>query len=201
MRYIIISLGVLLVFLAGGLLFLYSVITQHPGTLHGTFLEPAEPIDGFELTSGSKSIHTEMYEGKFVVLVFGYTFCPDVCPATMSRVARAIKQMDDEARNIQVLLVSVDPERDDANRVAEYAASFNPEFVGLTGTSEQIEKVTARFGIHYERAEGSAATDYLVDHTSTVIVLDRKGNIILLWPFDTSSEEMAEDLTYLIEYR
>ena len=201
MKYIVTLGGVLIALLALGILFAIGIVTQKPVSLNGTLIEPAEPIEGFTLMSGEGPIDTRDYEGKFLILVFGYTYCPDLCPTTLSRVAQTINLLGAKADPIKVMMVSVDPERDSPQRVWEYTTSFHHSFLGLTGTEEQIRDVADRFGIHYERSQEEVSSGYLVDHTTTSIVLDRRGGIVLLWSFDLTPEQMAEDLQFLLKYR
>ena len=193
--------GVLIALLALGLLFAIGVATQQPVSLNGTLIEPSEPIEGFWLMSGEGPIDTRDYEGKFIILVFGFTNCPDMCPTTLSRINQAVTTLGPKADPIQVMMVSLDPERDKPQQVWEYIESFNQSFIGLTGTEEQIQDITSRFGIHYERSQEESPSGYLIDHTTTSIVLDRRGGIVLLWSFDLTPDQMVEDLEFLLKYR
>lgn len=166
--------------------------------LHGTFIDPAMAASDFELAAAGGPVRKSDFRGRLVVLFFGYTHCPDVCPTTMAQLARAMEMLGPDAREVQVVMVSVDPGRDTPQRMAEYAGAFATSFVGLTGTAAEIDRVAAAFGIYHARAEGSAETGYLVDHTATVTVLDRDGNVRLLWSFGTDAEQMAADLRYLL---
>ena len=194
--------GALLMLLAVGLLFVFGILTQQSVSLNGTLIEPSEPVDSFTLMSGEGPIDTEDYHGKIIVLVFGYTYCPDFCPTTLSRVSQAIHMLEPrEADAVQVMMVSLDPERDKPQRVWEYTQAIDPSFIGVTGMEDQIQDVTKRFGIHYERSAEESASGYLIDHTTTSIVLDRRGGIVMLWSFDLTPEQLASDLEFLIKYR
>lgn len=168
--------------------------------LHGTLLDPPMPGAGFRLTSADRPVQSEDFHGRFVVLAFGYTSCPDVCPATLARLAHAMDLLGESAREVQVVFVSVDPERDDPQRAARFAAAFDERFVGASGSPEAIADVAGAFGIHYAKAEGQSEAGYLVDHTATTTVLDREGNTRLLWSYDTDAEAMASDLRILIAH-
>jgi protein SCO1/2 len=132
--------------------------------------------------------------GKYLVLYFGYTFCPDVCPTTLNDLAKALEILGEDAEQVQVAMITVDPERDTPEHLRRYLTSFDPSFIGFTGTPEEIAAVATAYGIFYEKHEGSAATGYLVDHTATVSVIDPDGYLRMLFPFGTSSEEIAADL-------
>jgi protein SCO1/2 len=167
--------------------------------LNGTLLTPPMPADDFTLTSANGPVQASDFAGKLVVLAFGYASCPDVCPMTMQRLARAMERLGPAADDVQVLLVTVDPERDTPERLGAYVSTFDSTFVGLSGTTAEIDAVTSSFGIFYDRAETTSASGYLVDHSSVVTVLNREGDAWLLWPFNTTPEAMAADLDYLIK--
>lgn len=139
------------------------------------------------------------YRGKVVLVYFGYTFCPDVCPMTLTEVDKALDLLGNKAGEVQMVMISVDPERDTPAVLANHLSNFNPSFVGMTGTPDQIASAAMPFGVFYEKHEGTAATGYLVDHTASVMVLDREGRLRLLIPFETPAEDIAADLKQLIK--
>jgi protein SCO1 len=189
-------LGVAAVVLIVGAAFMFL----RPYQYHGAVLQSPKPATDFTLTAaGGKPVSLSDYRGKLVVLYFGYTFCPDVCPTTLAEVTKAVQKLGKKAEDVQVIMVTVDPERDTPERLAEYMSYFNPNFVGLSGTPEQIAAAATPFGIFYEKHEGTPASGYLVDHTATVNVLDREGRLKLLWPFGTEGDAMAADLAQLLK--
>lgn len=170
---------------------------------NGTYLDPPMPASDATLRGAEGPVRLSDFAGEFVVLNFGYTSCPDVCPATLATLARAKRLLGEDGEDVQVVFVSVDPERDRPQRVADYAATFDSSFVGLSGTPEQVADAASAFGVFYEKAGGGADTTavseagYLVDHTATVYVLDPEGRARLLWSFGTDAEAMAADLRTL----
>lgn len=138
------------------------------------------------------------YSDKHVVLYFGYTTCPDICPTTLGDLKQAMARLGDQAAQVQVFFVTVDPERDTPERMAGYLQFFDPSFVGLTGSQEEIEAIATRFGIFFEKRSGATAADYLMDHTSTVLVLDPGHRLRLMFPFGLTGEQMANDLRALM---
>lgn len=171
-----------------------------PYQYHGLLLDSPVPASDVTLTSHTgEAVSLSDFRGGLTALYFGYTFCPDVCPTTLSTLNQALELMGDKANEVQVVLVSVDPERDTPEALASYLSNFNPAFVGLTGTPEQIASAATPFGIFFEKHEGSAATGYLVDHTASVMVLDREGRLRLVLPFGTPAEEIAADLKQLLK--
>jgi protein SCO1 len=193
----------LLVLLGVGAVVLVTALAfalLRPHQFNGLVLQSPKPAADFTLTAvGDKSVSLSDYRGKLVVLYFGYTFCPDVCPTTLAEVTKAAQKLGKKADDVQVIMVTVDPERDTPERLAEYMAYFNPGFVGLSGTPEQIAAAATPFGIYYQKHEGTAATGYLVDHTATISVLDREGRVKLVWPFGTDGDAMAADLAQLLK--
>jgi len=135
-----------------------------------------------------------------VVLYFGYTYCPDVCPTTLSTLRQALAELEPEEKTqVQVLMVTVDPARDSAQVLADYLSHFDPSFLGLTGTEEEIAAATEAASIFYQKEPGSVESGYLVDHTATVSVLDKQGRLRLLYSFGTPAEDIASDLEHLLD--
>ena len=168
-------------------------------TFYGTVLQSPDKAPNFELDgSAGQKISLDQFEGKIVLLYFGYTFCPDVCPATLSELSTAMELLGKDAANIQVIMISVDPGRDTPKMLAEYVAHFHPSFLGATGTEEQIAQIATLYGIFYEAHEGTEATGYLVDHTATVLAIDQDGHLKLVFPFGAPGEAIAEDLKYIL---
>ena len=169
-----------------------------PHTFHGTVIQSPEPSYNFTLTSSSGDVSLTDYRGKLVVMYFGYTFCPDICPATLANVGQALRDLGSRADDIQVIMVSLDPERDTPEKLSDYVDQFHPSMIGITGTKEKLDEVASLYGIFYQKAEGSDATGYLIDHTATLLVLDREGYLKLVFPFGVTSQEIADDLKYML---
>jgi len=140
------------------------------------------------------------FKGKAVVLFFGYTHCPDVCPTTLSDMAQALKLMPaDAAAKVQVLFVSVDPQRDTPELLKSYVPYFHPDFLGLHGTPEQVAEAAREFRIVYRKHVEAGADDYLIDHSAGSYLLDREGRLRVYLPFKSTPEDIAHDLTVLIK--
>ncbi len=170
-----------------------------PYTYHGTVMQSPGDAPDFNLMSSlGKKVSLEDYRGKLVLLYFGYTFCPDVCPATLAELGGAMDILGDDADNVQVIMISVDPQRDTPEKLGEYVAHFNPNFIGVTGTEEEIAALATLYGVFYEKHEGTEATGYLIDHTATVMVIDEDGALKLIWPFGTTAADIAEDLKHMM---
>ena len=172
---------------------------EEEATYHGTHLEGEQEQQTFTLIGADgQPVDITDYRGKLVVMYFGYTFCPDVCPLTMAKLADAREQLGEDAEDVQVFMITVDPERDTPQRVQEYVQRIDPSFIGLGGEPEQLTEIATKLGIFAQKQPGSEATDYLVDHTSSVLVLDQEGMLRLVLPFDLTAEQVADDLRNLL---
>jgi protein SCO1 len=195
-RFVVAALGIMLVSSTAALAL--SGRLNRPAELHGTLLEPPLPAAAFALHSGGPApVGPAEFRGKLVVLFFGFTSCPDVCPLTMNRLAAAMEALGERASDVQVVLISVDPDRDPPESVNEYARRFHPSFVGVTGTEEELRAVASSYGIFFAKSPDESGS-YTVDHSASTLVLDREGQLRLIWPFDTASEDLASDLRYLL---
>jgi protein SCO1/2 len=174
---------------------------EPPHVFHGIVSQSPPQAADFTLTAHTgKPVRLSDFAGKLVLLYFGYTFCPGICPTTLAEIAQALHTLGpQEAEKIQVLMISVDPERDTPARLAEYVPHFHPKFLGLTGTPVEIATTAASYGVFYKKYAGPAANSYLVDHTSMVIVVDDQGVVRLLFPFGTPAQAMADDLAALLQ--
>lgn len=178
--------------LAAGLYFF------RPHTFHGTVIQSPEPSYDFTLTSANGDISLSDYRGKLVLIYFGYTFCPDICPATLANVGQSLKELGTKADDVQLIMISLDPERDTPEKLAEYVAHFHPSFIGVTGSQEDLAKIAALYGIFYEKTDGSDNTGYLINHTATLLVIDREGYLKLVFPFGVTVPEIVDDLKYML---
>lgn len=136
--------------------------------------------------------------GQWVVLVYGYTSCPDVCPATLNTLRRVKEQLGPQAERVQVVFVSVDPERDTAALVQDYVSHFGDDFIGLTGTPEAIAAAAEAYGVTYQAVTVDSAVGYLISHTAFVYVIDPQFRWRLTIPFGVKPAEMADDVRYLM---
>ena len=190
----------LLSVLAAAFLGLYIGVTfLRPYAFHGTVLLSEQPVDDFTLTSmNGQKVKLSDYRSKIVIIYFGYTYCPDVCPTTLAEIKKALGLIGPLASDIQVIMVTVDPERDTPAVLNSYMTQFDPNFLGLTGTVSEIQNVAAPLGIYFARQEGSTGSDYLMEHTASTMVINQSGLLKLLWAYGTPASDMAEDLKYML---
>jgi protein SCO1/2 len=168
-----------------------------PHTFSGEVVsEPAPAYDFSFLDANGDAVRLSDFKGKLILLFFGYTLCPDMSPATLVEVKRALKELGADAERVQMIIISVDPERDSPALIADYAAAYDPRFIGLTGTPEGIAEVAENFNIIYRKHAGSDATGYLIDHTATLTLVDQDGMVKEIFPFGAQGKQIAADLKY-----
>lgn len=150
-----------------------------------------------ELTDHTgKPRRLEDFRGKAVVLFFGFTHCPDVCPTTLADISHAVKTLGPDAERVQVVMVSVDPERDTPDALAKYVTAFDPRFLGLRGDLPATQKVAKEFKIYFEkRKQGDS---YTVDHSAQSYVVDPQGRLRLLVRHDRIGADLTHDLRVLL---
>jgi protein SCO1/2 len=138
----------------------------------------------------------EDWRGKAVVLFFGFTHCPDVCPTTLADIAQAVKELGPDGERVQVLMVSVDPERDTPESLAKYVTAFDPRFLGLRGDLAATKKAAAEFKIYFEKRK--VGDTYSVDHSGQSYVIDPQGRLRLLVRHDRIAQDLAADLRTIL---
>jgi protein SCO1/2 len=189
------TLGLLLAILligAGGFLWLSNGSGSSGGAL---------AIGGpFTLLDGSgKPVTNKDFRGRYMLVYFGYTFCPDVCPTTLNAVADAMDKLGPAASQIQPLFITVDPKRDTPDVVKQYAAAFGPKIEGLTGTPDEIATVTKEYRVYYaEHRTGPGPNDYSMDHSSVLYLMSPTGGFIAPVRADQTGAEIAANLKKLM---
>lgn len=140
--------------------------------------------------------HLEDFRGKAVVVFFGFTHCPDVCPTTLAEVAAGLKKLGPDADRVQVLFVTVDPERDTPQALAQYVTAFDPRFLGLYGNQAETLRAAKEFKIYYEKRK--SGDTYTVDHSSQSYVIDPQGRLRLLVRPERIARDLSDDLRTLL---
>jgi protein SCO1/2 len=151
----------------------------------------------FQLVNGQgKPVTDQTFRGKYMLVYFGYTFCPDVCPTTLGDVADAMDKLGAKADRVQPLFITVDPARDTPAVVGQYAAAFSPRLQGLTGTPEQVAAVAHAYRVYYARhSTGPGPNDYAMDHSSILYLMGPDGRFIAPIRADQSGAELAADIS------
>lgn len=164
-----------------------------------TDISEADYARDFALTDHNGKPRTMAdFRGKAVVIFFGYTQCPDVCPTTMTGMAEALKLLGGDAAKVQVLFVTVDPERDTQQLLAQYVPVFNPSFLGLYADAQTIARTAQEFRVFYKKQPGSTPTTYTVDHSAGSYVYDPQGRLRLYIKHGEKPEVIAKDLKLLV---
>lgn len=140
------------------------------------------------------------FRGRYMLVYFGFTYCPDVCPTSLNRNMQALDRLDEaQAGKVQPILISVDPERDTPEHMKEYVGHFGPDLRGLTGTQEQVAAAAKAYGVYFAKVPNAGDPDsYLVDHTSITYLMDPDGKFVQHFRHDLPPEEMAEQLRKLL---
>jgi len=157
------------------------------------------PDLAFEMTNDEgRTVHASDYRGEVVLLFFGYTHCPDVCPTTLARLGQAVERMGDEGRRVRILFVTVDPARDPPALLHDYVKAFSPQATGLRGSEAQLDALAKRYRVAYAREAPDAHGAYAVSHSSAVFVFDAEGRARLLIQPELGAGEIAADLERLV---
>lgn len=138
------------------------------------------------------------YKGKVMVVFFGFTHCPDVCPTSMAELAQTMSLLKGDAKKVQVVMITVDPERDTGAIMDTYVKAFNPSFVGLTGSAEQLHKTAQSFKAYYAKASGGTPDSYTMNHSSSFYILDQTGEARVLLNGNAPAKVIADDIQQLL---
>lgn len=138
------------------------------------------------------------FKGKAIVVFFGYTHCPDVCPTTLSEMAAAMKELGPDADRVQVIFITLDPERDKPELLKSYVPSFDPRFIALSGDPDATARVAKEFKVFYQKVPGKSADSYTVDHTAASYVFDPQGRVRLFVRHGQGPEPIVHDLKALL---
>lgn len=171
------------------------------GLRSGTF-EPPREAPAFSLDgSNGKKLSLRDHLGKVVILEFGFTFCSLVCPVTLARLTEVHQKLGSAARDVQLIYVTVDPMRDSPERLREHLAAYNPSFLGATGTPDELAAVQKAYGVVAEKAVSQNQALGYVNHSSSLYLIDRQGEIRGLVPFGTPADDIVHDLELLLKMR
>jgi protein SCO1/2 len=160
----------------------------------------AEYAKDFRLTDASGQQRSlKDFQGKAVVVFFGFTQCPDVCPTTLTEIAQAKKLLGTDGDRVQGVFITVDPERDTPEVLKTYVGNFGPDFVALRGTPEQTAAIAKDFKVYYKKVEGKTPGSYTMDHSAASFVYDPQGRLRLYTRYGTGPQALADDLKLLLQ--
>jgi protein SCO1/2 len=185
---------------AAALPLLLLAVTQAadvPTLKAGVFSPPRQAPDFSLQGSNGRELKLSQYRGKIVVLGFGFTSCAEVCPTTLATLAQTRRKLVAAAGDVQIVYVTVDPERDVAERMKKYLAAFDPTFIGGTGTVGQLAAVRKDYGVF--AAKQAQGNSYSVAHSSSTYLIDRRGRLRALMPYGHGSDDYAHDLQILLK--
>jgi len=161
--------------------------------------EPAQPAPEFALKgSDGAPLSLARFKGKLVLLVFGFTNCPEVCPTTLATLAQARKQLGTDAADVQVVYVTVDPERDDVNRIRQYLEAFDKSFVGGTEAPDKLAAMRKRYGVVAEKIAAKQPNAYGMNHSTSVWLIDRTGRLRAMMPYGHEAKDFVHDIHLLL---
>lgn len=183
-----------------GWVVMMGLASLRPYQLRGSVIDSsaAAPEIVLAATDGSTYSLRER-QGRVALIFFGYTSCPDVCPATLSEMREVRKALGERAADVDMLFITVDPARDSLERMSMYVSLFDPAILGLTGSPEALEAVYRAYGVTVEFQAETTAAGYLVTHSSRVYVVDRAGKLRLTYPFGTAVDDIVQDVRYLLK--
>lgn len=196
------KMGILGLGIGSALLLMLAVVWKisQPYVLRGSVIEAPTRAADFTLTSsGGRTFRLSEQAGNVVLIYFGYTTCPDVCPTTLSEFKQIRRALGLQAERVRFVMVTVDPERDTPERIAEYTRFFDPGIVGLSGALSELEPVWQNYGVTRIQRDSPSAAGYLIDHTARIYVIDRRGDLRMTFAFGMSVEDRVQDLRYLLE--
>jgi cytochrome oxidase Cu insertion factor (SCO1/SenC/PrrC family) len=155
-----------------------------------------EPIGGpFALTDHNGLRRTDAdFRGKWLLVYFGYLFCPDICPTDLQAISAAVDGLGASGHMIQPVFITLDPERDTTGRLASYVVSFHPRLIGLTGELSQVAAVARAYRVFYKKVHDERSSDYLMDHSSFIYLIDEAGRYVGFFPPGTTAERMIESI-------
>ena len=170
-----------------------------PPAFQATDITGAAFARDFRLTDHNGQVRSLAdFKGQVVAIFFGYTHCPDVCPTTLSDFAAALEQLGPQGERVQVIFVTVDPERDTPDLLKQFVPAFNPRFLGMFTDAETLKRLATEYKVVYQKTSVKAADDYLIDHSAGTYVYDPQGRLRLLMPYGSSPDAIAQDLKTLL---
>ncbi len=169
------------------------------GQLRGGVFEPPQPAPAVVLTDQrGRAFDLSAQTGKVVLLYFGYTYCPDVCPTSLADMATARRELGPDAARVQVAFVTVDPQRDTPEKLTRYLEAFDKTYLGLTGTPVELKRVMDAYQVKAVRRDAEGSASYTVDHTAFIYVIDPEGRLRELLPFGTRADDIVNDARLLL---
>jgi protein SCO1/2 len=179
-----------------------AVLVGAAGWIGWDAMKGGQPAIGGPFTlidQNGRTVTNETLKGKPTLIYFGYTFCPDVCPTSLLLMETAIEKLGpDAAKKVNLVFITIDPERDTQKLIKDYVGNFSPTFIGLTGTPEQVTAAARAYRVYYQKVPGKDGAPYLMDHSSIVYLLDRNGRFITHFTHEAKAEAIAAGVERLL---
>jgi len=193
-------IGLPLIFLTVAGFFVYHVTRDPVVVLNKGEQEPSVAttvsIGGpFRLVDSQGTVRTDReFRGKYLLVYFGYTFCPDICPLALSNISQALPLLGNDRDQVVPIFITVDPERDTQNVLRDYSSHFHPNIIMLTGTQQQLAPVMKAYHAYGVKAQDDKTTDYVMDHSTLIYLMDRQGQFLRFFPHTTPAQELADGI-------
>jgi cytochrome oxidase Cu insertion factor (SCO1/SenC/PrrC family) len=179
-----------------------AVLVGAAGWVGWDAMRGGQPAIGGPFTlvdQNGRTVTNESLKGKPTLIYFGYTFCPDVCPTSLLLMETAIEKLGpDAAKKVNLVFITIDPERDTQKLIKDYVGNFSPTFIGLTGTPEQVTAAARAYRVYYQKVPGKDGAPYLMDHSSIVYLLDRNGRFVTHFTHEAKAEAIAAGVERLL---
>lgn len=167
---------------------------------NGGFWEPTTKAPQLDMVDQTgKPFSLDDHQGEVTLLYFGYTHCPDFCPTTLAELQSVKSLLGNDVERVNMVMVTVDPERDTPERLNEYMSFFDPSFIGLSADLETTERAKRDYNVMATRREVDSASGYLIDHSTSLLAIDPDGFLRLTWAYGTAPEAIAEDVQHLLD--
>lgn len=194
------KLIVIVVMALAGVLLTWALAFAAPYQLHGSEITTQVPAPQISLTrADGAAFDINALNGRIVLVFFGYTSCPDVCPTTLADMKRVKTDLGERAGAVDFVFITVDPQRDTPERVQAYASGFEKSFIGLSGSEAELEPVWQGYGVFRQIQESGSAAGYLVDHSARVYLVDKRNHLRVTYAYGTPVEDIAADIRYLLK--
>ena len=182
-----------------GIALFATIVVVNPFKFHDHLLEPPMKVADFTLqTAGNKPFRLSDQRDNVVVLFFDYLNDSNISSTTLVKFKEAHDMFGSDAKRVSFVMITVDPDRDTPDKVAEYVAQFSPDFIGLGGSSSQLESVWKEFGAFVDKEKSKSEMGYIVMHTASVYVIDQNGILQMLLPYDTSATDLVDNVAQLL---
>jgi protein SCO1 len=189
------------VVIGGIIIGLFSVAFARTYSFHGAVYQPPAAAPDFSLTNtNGQSFQLSKQKGQLILLFFGYTHCPDECPATLAVMKQLFARLGSQSRRVDFVFVTVDPQRDNPTQIRSFLAKYNPSFVGLGGSSSELAPVWKAYGVYQELPINSTVSQYQVNHSTQVYLIDPQGQLRITYTLDNSADDIYQDIQHILNW-